>query len=85
MKKEESTFVTVFSGEAMEAEMIKQYLEANDIMAVTKNQLMGTIAPWYVSGGGSQPVDVDVMEDNKEAALALIRSFGDGEIDLEDE
>jgi hypothetical protein len=75
MKTDESTFVTVFSGSSMDAEMMKQYLESNGVMATIRNQYMGTIAPWYVSGGGANPVDVEVLEHDKEAALALLSGF----------
>jgi hypothetical protein len=75
MKTDESTFVTVFSGSSMDAEIIKQYLESNGVMATIRNQFMGTIAPWQVSGGGTSPADVEVLEHDRQAALALINGF----------
>ena len=36
---------------------------------------MGSIAPWQVSAGGFEPVEVEVLEKDKEKALELINEF----------
>lgn len=66
---------TVFSGSPMEAEMIKEMLADNDIIALAKNQLMSQIAPFQVSSGGFSPANVEVLLKDKEKALALVDEF----------
>ncbi|MFT3740275.1 MAG: DUF2007 domain-containing protein [Breznakibacter sp.] len=67
--------VVVFSGNPMEAEMFKSLLDEHGIGASLRNLAMGTLAPWYVSPGGHSPVDVEVLESDKEAALELLALF----------
>jgi hypothetical protein len=79
MKPHESALVEVFSGNPTEAEMIKELLEENGIMATIRNQFMGTIAPWQVSPGGHEPSKVEVLETDKERALVMIQEFSDAD------
>lgn len=67
--------IVVFKGNPMDSEIVKDILNDNGIMANLKNQLMGTIAPWYVSPGGFEPVEVEVLVEDKEKALKLIDEF----------
>lgn len=71
----EDILVVIFSGNAMEAEMVKNLLEEHGIQSCIRNQNMGTIAPWYISAGGHSPVDVEVLESDKDAAMELIGFF----------
>lgn len=45
------------------------------ISASLNNQLMGSIAPWQVSGGDAQPVEIVILEKDKEKALSLIKEY----------
>lgn len=67
--------VVVFRGNPVDSEIVKEILADNDIMAHLKNQLMGSIAPWQVSPGGFEPVEVEVLEEYKEKALKLVEEF----------
>lgn len=71
----EDKVVTVFRGQPVDADIIKHILEDNGIIAGLKNHLMGTIAPWQVAGGGFEPVEVEVLEQDKEKALEFIEEF----------
>lgn len=71
----ESELIIVFKGKQIDAEIVKEILKNNGIMAGLKNQLMGTIAPWHVSPGGIDPVEVEVLVKDKEKALDLIKEF----------
>lgn len=71
----DSVLIVVFKGNPMDSEIVKDILNDNGIIANLKNQLMGTIAPWYVSPGGFEPVEVEVLVENKEKALKLINEF----------
>ena len=74
-KQENSDLIVVFKGNSVDAEIIKQVLSDNGIMANLKNQLMGSIAPWQVSSGGFDPVEVEILENDKAKALDLIDEF----------
>lgn len=67
--------IRVYSGNPIDAEIVKEVLEDNGIPVNIKNQLMGSIAPWYVSAGGIAPVDIEVFEKDKQKAELLIAEF----------
>ena len=71
----DSELIVVFKGNPFDSEIIKEILNDNGIMANLKNQLMGTIAPWHVSPGGFEPVEVEILVKDKEEALKLIDEF----------
>jgi hypothetical protein len=76
MKKHtHSDLIVVFRGNPVDSEIVKEILSDNGIMAHLKNQLMGSIAPWHVSSGGFEPVEVEVLEEDKGKALDLINEF----------
>lgn len=70
-----SDLIVVFRGNLVDAEMVKEILSDNGILAHLKNQLMGSIAPWQVSAGGFESVEVEVLEKDKGKALDLINEF----------
>jgi hypothetical protein len=71
----ESEIMVVFSGNPVDAEMISEILNDNNIVATIKNQLMGSIAPWQVAAGGFEPTEVEILLKDKEQALQLIEAF----------
>ena len=71
----DSELIVVFKGNPIDSEIVKDILNDNGIMANLKNQLMGTIAPWQVSSGGFEPVEVEVLVKDKGKALKLIDEF----------
>jgi hypothetical protein len=74
MSKEQD-LVCIFSGSPVNAEMIKEILDDNGIAANFKNQYMGTIAPWYVSGGGASPAEVEVFIKDETLARSFVEEF----------
>jgi hypothetical protein len=71
----DSELTVIFKGNPIDSEIIKEILNDNGIMANLKNQLMGTIAPWHVSAGGFEPVEIEILMKDKEKALNLIDAF----------
>ncbi|MCF8374603.1 MAG: DUF2007 domain-containing protein [Bacteroidales bacterium] len=71
----DSELIVVFKGTAGDSEIVKEILNDNGIMAGLKNQLMGTIAPWHVSSGGFDPVEVEILAKDKAKALELIDEY----------
>ena len=64
-----------YSSNPIDADLINQILNTNGIQTIMKNQLMGTIAPWQVSPGGLDPVDIYVHADDLENALEIINEY----------
>ena len=71
----DSTMIVIYRGKPMDAEIVKEILEDNGIMANLNNQILGTLVPWQVTPGGLDPVEVVIMSENKEKALELIEAF----------
>ena len=71
----DSQLIVIFQGNPVDSEIVKNLLTDNGIMANLKNQLMGSIAPWHVSPGGFDPVEVEILAKDKEKALKLIEEF----------
>lgn len=71
----DTKLVTVYKGHPMDADIVKEVLKDNEINVNIKNELMGTIAPWHVSPGGFEPVEIEVLEKDKEQAMKLIKEF----------
>ncbi|MDP2335673.1 MAG: DUF2007 domain-containing protein [Bacteroidota bacterium] len=65
-------FVEIFAGELWQAEMIKEMLEDNGIQAYMKNELMGNIAPWIVSPGGTASVKINISTSDYARSKELI-------------
>lgn len=70
--------ISIFSGSPIEAEMVNQLLNENDIETMIKNQLMGTLAPWQVSAGGNNPVEVIIHKSDIQKAQELVEDFRHG-------
>lgn len=70
--------VEVFAGDYLEASIIKEILEDNDIVVFLKDEILGSIAPYYVSAGGINAVKVVVSKSEEEASLKLIKEYKEG-------
>ena len=67
--------VEVFAGTIMQAEILKSLLEDSEIEAFLKDEIMGSMAPWYSSGGGAASVKVVVSKDDYEKAMLVVTEF----------
>lgn len=74
-KEKGMDLIVIYRGNPVDSEIIKDVLNDQGIVASLKNQLMSSIAPWYVSAGGFNPVEVEIFARDKEKALALIEEF----------
>jgi hypothetical protein len=70
-------FVIVYAGTAIEAGFVKSLLESYGIVTHLRDEMMGTIAPWYVAPGGVGAVKVVTSRDSYERAKAIIAEFMD--------
>ncbi len=78
---EESRFVVVYEGNTIEADLVKSLLEGNGITAFLKDEVMGTLAPFYVTPGGAGAVKVVVAREDLHLAEPILQEFLDGEPD----
>jgi hypothetical protein len=67
--------VIVHAGNSIEAGFVKSLLEEYGIAARVRDEMMGTIAPWYVAPGGVGAVKVVVARSDYERAKAIIAEF----------
>jgi hypothetical protein len=67
--------VIVHAGNSVEAGFVKSLLEEYGIAARLRDEMMGTIAPWYVAPGGVGAVKVVVARSDYERAKAIIAEF----------
>lgn len=62
--------VEIFSGTVWQAEMVKNLLENEGIYAYINNEIIGTIAPWYLNPGpGAVTVVVATMDSDRAKLL----------------
>ena len=74
----DTDLIEIYKGSPINSEIIKDILNDNEIIASMTNQIMGSIAPFYVSAGGIDPVGVEIFARDREKALALIEEFNKG-------
>lgn len=67
--------IEVFAGNIIEAGMVSSLLESADIHAYLKDEIMGTMNPWFVSAGGVGAVKVLVSALDFETAKLLVDDF----------
>jgi hypothetical protein len=68
----------VYAGNPVEAELIRNELDNNDIPAFLKDETIGTIAPWHIAPGGAGAVKVIVAQQDMEKAGRIIQQFING-------
>lgn len=67
--------VEVYAGSQWEASMVKSLLENANIEAFLKDELMGTLYPWYTSPGGANPVKVFVSSQDLDKAMQVVKEY----------
>ncbi|MES2375956.1 MAG: DUF2007 domain-containing protein [Bacteroidota bacterium] len=67
--------VQIFAGTAVDAGYVKSLLESEGVAAYGQNELMGTIAPWQVSGGNADAVKILVATKDAEKAADILSTY----------
>ncbi len=67
--------VEIYSGDIMQAGFLKSLLENAEIKAYLKDEIMGTLNPWFASPGGAGAVKVLVAGNDAERARAIAEEF----------
>jgi hypothetical protein len=67
--------VEIFSGTSLEAEMVKSLLENAEVEAFLKDEIMGTLLPWYTGPGGVGSVKVFVSNLDFDKAKSIVEEY----------
>ncbi len=67
--------VEVFSGTQWEATMVKSLLENEQIKSFVKDEIMGTLNPFYTSPGGPIQVKVMVSGNDFDKSILVIKEY----------
>ncbi|MGD9556014.1 MAG: DUF2007-related protein [Mangrovibacterium sp.] len=71
----ESKPVEIFAGTPWQAGMVKSLLKNAGIHAFLKDELIGTLTPWWAEPGGAGAVKVFVSELDYDQALAIAEEY----------
>lgn len=73
--KKEIKAIEIFAGTIMEAQLVKSLLENAEIEAFLKDDITGTLTPWIISPGGSDPVKIVISSPNYDKAMLVIDEY----------
>jgi Putative prokaryotic signal transducing protein len=72
---ENEKLIIVFAGYISQASLTQNILEIHGIDSFLKDEIIGTIAPWYAAAGGAGAVKVEVAESDVDRAKAVIKEM----------
>jgi hypothetical protein len=67
--------VEIFAGTTWQAEMVKSLLENQEIEAFLKDEIIGTLSPWWTAAGGVGSVKVIVSSADFERAKVIADEY----------
>lgn len=67
--------VEIFAGTPWQAEMVKNLLENEGINAYIKDEILGTLNPWWAAPGGAGGVKVTVSGLDVVKALRIVKEY----------
>ena len=71
----ENTFVIVYEGDHLMADLLKSFLEEGGLHVYMENSNMYTIAPFQLTAGGMNPALLKVVSKDVDRAYELIKEF----------
>ena len=67
--------IVVFSGTTWQSEMVMSLLANADIEAFLKDEIIGTLAPWWAAPGGAGSVSVEVSAKDFDKARLVVNDY----------
>lgn len=67
--------VLVYSGTFAQVAIVKSLLENAEIDAFLKDEIMGTLMPWWTDPGGASPIKLFVPKEDYEKAILVIEDY----------
>jgi hypothetical protein len=74
-RQNDSEPTEVFAGSMVEVGMVKSILENSGIQAYLKDEMMGTLSPWYTSPGGAGSVKIVVSHLDYKTARIIVDDY----------
>ena len=74
---EENELIIVYAGTTGEADFLKSLLESAGITTFLKDEILGTMAPWYAAPGGAGAVKVVIPKSHLDRAEPIVQEFLD--------
>lgn len=71
----ETNLVEIYAGNILEAGIIQSLLESADINAFLKDEIMGTLVPWWAAPGGAGAVKVIISKTDLEKAKLIVAEY----------
>lgn len=75
-----ASLVNVFAGSAVEASLVRSFLESHSIASTFVDEHLGTIAPHIAAGGGAGAVKVAVAGGEAQRTRELLADRGRSEV-----
>jgi hypothetical protein len=72
---EEIGLIEVYAGIAWQAAMVKNLLENAGITVFLKDEILGTLGPWWTGPGGAGSVKVVVSSSDFEVARVIVEQY----------
>ena len=71
----DNELIEIFAGTTWQAEMVKSLLGNAEIEAFLKDDIVGTMAPWWTAPGGAGSVKVVVSNLDYEKAKSVVEEY----------
>ncbi len=73
--KDKEDPVEVFAGNNWQTALVKSLLENDGIEAFLKDEIIGTLQPWWSDAGGAGPIRVFVAIKNEDQARLIVKEY----------
>ncbi len=67
--------IEVFAGNIAEVGLVKSLLDKEDIQSWLRDEIMGTLNPWYTSPGGAGAIKVLVLKADFDQAKSFVEEY----------
>ncbi len=67
--------IEVFAGNIAEVGLVKSLLDKEDIQSWLRDEIMGTLNPWYTSPGGAGAIKVFVLKADFDQAKSIVEAY----------
>jgi hypothetical protein len=67
--------IEVFAGNIVEVGLVQSLLDKDGIQSWLRDEIMGTLKPWYASPGGTGAIKVLVLMSDFEKAKSIVQEY----------